>query len=154
MKKTTFALVSSCTALALSLLAGGAQAQSTFAKPEDAVKYRQAAFTLVGSHFGRLAPVVRGQAPFDAAAVQRETALLQQLAALPWDGFAPGTEGGKASPDIWKEQEKFKQLQDRMRGEVDKLAEASKSGELEKVRAAFGGVGASCKACHDAYRQR
>ena len=43
------------------LLATSAQAQ--FAKPEDAVKYRQSALSLMASHFGRMTPVIRARRP-------------------------------------------------------------------------------------------
>ncbi len=44
MKPFVFAL-----ALTAGLFSGAARAQ--FQKPEDAIKYRQAAFTLMGNHF-------------------------------------------------------------------------------------------------------
>ncbi len=46
MKYTT-----SC-ASALLLLAMGLPAQAQFAKPEDAIKYRKASFTVMAAHFG------------------------------------------------------------------------------------------------------
>jgi cytochrome c556 len=33
-----------------------------------------------------------------------------------------------------------------------KLQVAAKSGDLERIKAAVGATGASCKACHDVYR--
>lgn len=39
-----------------------------------------------------------------------------------------------------------------MQAEVTKLDAAAKSGDLAAVRAAFGAVGQSCKACQDQYR--
>ena len=39
-----------------------------------------------------------------------------------------------------------------MVAEVAKLDAAAKSGNLDQLKAAFGGVGQTCKACHDAYR--
>jgi cytochrome c556 len=154
MKRTTRVLAMACTSSLLALGAGSASAQATFAKPEDAIKYRQSALTVMANHFGRLAPVVREQAPFDAAAVQKETALLVQLAALPWDGFAPGTEGGKARDDVWKDTPKFQQAAANLQTAMGKLNDAAKTGELAQVKAAYGAVGQSCKACHDSFRNR
>lgn len=37
-----------------------------FAKPEDAVKYRKASFTVMAAHFGRLGAMANGRAPYDA----------------------------------------------------------------------------------------
>ena len=44
-----------------------APAAAQFQKPEDAVKYRKAAFTVMATHFGRLGAMVQGRIPFDAA---------------------------------------------------------------------------------------
>jgi len=128
--------------------------QAQFAKPEDAIKYRQSALTLMASHFGRMQPVIKGQAPYDPAQIKVNVQLLQTLAALPWAAFGAGTEGGHARPEVWSDAVGFKQKQDDLRANVDKLAVAANAGDLGQLRAAFGDVGASCKACHDAYRQK
>jgi cytochrome c556 len=47
---------------------------------------------------------------------------------------------------------KFKELSDKSQAELVKLQAAVKTGNLDNVKAAFGPAGASCKACHDAYR--
>ena len=126
--------------------------QAQFAKPEDAIKYRQSAFTVMGAHFSRLAPVVRGERPFDAAEVQANVEIVAMMANLPWQGFGEGTEGGRAKPEVWMDQAGFEQAQAKLSEEVAKLAAAARSGELAQVRTAFGAVGASCKACHDNFR--
>jgi cytochrome c556 len=156
MKRTAFVLATACTSLALALGAATAvaQAPSPFQKPEDAIKYRQSALTVMANQFGRLAPVVREQAPFDAATVQKQTALLVQLAALPWEAFGPGTEGGKARDEVWKETPKFQQAATNMQTAMAKLDDAAKTGELAQIKTAYGAVGASCKACHDSFRNR
>jgi cytochrome c556 len=41
-------------------------AHALFAKPEDAVKYRKASFTVMAAHFGRLGAMANGRAPYDA----------------------------------------------------------------------------------------
>ena len=57
MKKLSTLVAMACITVG-PLLATNASAQ--FAKPEDAVKYRQSALTVMSNHFGRIAPVVRG----------------------------------------------------------------------------------------------
>ena len=91
------------------LLATSAQAQ--FAKPEDAVKYRQSALSLMASHFGRMTPVIKGPAPYDAAQIKANVEVLKTLSALPWTAFGAGTEGGDARPEIWSDAAGFKQKQ-------------------------------------------
>ncbi|WP_459618149.1 c-type cytochrome [Bordetella sp. 2513F-2] len=129
-------------------------AAAQFAEPEDAIDYRQSALSLIASHFTRMQPVVRGQAPYDAAQIQANVKLLQTLSTLPWAAFGPGTEGGGAREEIWSDAEGFRQKQEAFTANVAKLSEAADSGDLARVRAAFGEVGASCKACHDAYRKK
>lgn len=131
-------------------------AQAQFAKPEDAIKYRKAAFTVMANHFARIGTVVKGEKPYDKAAVESDAAVVEMMAKLPWHAFVPGTDSGdtKAQPDIWKEQDKFKAASDKLQTEVGKLSAASKAGDLNAVKAAFGGVGQSCKACHDEYRKK
>ena len=129
-------------------------ALSQFAKPADAIDYRQSALTLMGSHFGRMQPVVKGQAPYDAAQIKANVQLLNTLAELPWAGFGPGTEGGNARPEVWTDAAGFQQKRDRLKENLAKLTVAADSGDLDKLRAAFGDVGASCKACHDSYRKK
>lgn len=146
MKKLTAVLALACTSLAL-------PAAAQFAKPEDAVKYRQAAFTVLASNFSRMQPVIRGQAPYDAAQIKANVDVLKTLATLPWGAFGPGMEGGNAKPEIWSDAAGFKQKEQAFQDGVANLSAAADSGDLAKVRAAFGAVGASCKACHDAYRK-
>lgn len=48
---------------AMLVLAVSLPAQAQFAKPEDAVKYRKATFTVMSAHFGRLGAMANGRAP-------------------------------------------------------------------------------------------
>lgn len=129
-------------------------AAAQFAKPDDAIKYRESVMTVMSSHFGRLAPVMRGQQPFDAARVQADVALVATLSKLPWAAFGPGTEGGKAKDAVWKDGAKFKQAAEHMEGEIAKLNTAAQTGDLAQIRTAYGDAAASCKACHDNFRNR
>lgn len=145
------------TALALgaTLLVASGTAAAQFQKPEDAVKYRQSAMTLMGQHVGRIGAMVNGRVPFDAKAVQDNAALVETLSKLPWSAFGPESEKAtnptKAKPEVWTEQAKFKEASEKMMAEVGKLSAASKTGNLDQIKAAFGGAAGSCKACHDAF---
>ena len=151
MKKLSILAAIACVTLA-PLWSTPAAAQ--FAKAEDAIKYRQSAFTLMSSHFGRMQSVVKGQAPFDAAQIKANVEVLKTLSALPWAGFGPGTEGGAALPKVWSDAEGFKQKREQMEEGIAKLSAAADAGDLDKLRVAFGDVGASCKACHDGFRKK
>ena len=145
--------------VALTLLAcAGAlalPAAAQFAKPEDAVKYRKAAFTLLGASFGRMGAMANGKMPFDAGVAAADADVIAVVSKLPWSAFGPGTDKGetRALPDIWKEQAKFKDLSEKMQAEVSKLAAAAKTGNLDNLKTAFGPAARSCKACHDDFRK-
>lgn len=149
MKYTT-----SC-ASALLLLAMGLPAQAQFAKPEDAIKYRKASFTVMAAHFGRLGAMANGRAPYDAKAAADNADVVATLAKLPWAAFGEGTDKGdtRAKPEIWKESAKYKEAADKMQAEIVKLNTAAKAGNIDALKAAFGPAAASCKACHDNFRK-
>lgn len=130
-------------------------ASAQFAKPEDAVKYRKGAFTVMGTHFGRLGAMVNGKAPFDASAAASSAEIAAFMSKLPFAGFVEGSDKGetRAKPEIWKEQDKFRAAAEKMQGEMAKLNAAAKSGNLDTLKAAFGPTAQSCKACHDNYRK-
>ena len=126
-----------------------------FQKPEDAVKYRKSAFTLMGSHFGRIAAMAQGKVPFDAASATANAELVSVLAMLPYAGFVEGTSGtekGSAKASIWTERAKFDEGAKAMQAETLKLLAAAKSNNLDALKAAVGNTGKTCKACHDSYR--
>ena len=125
-----------------------------FGKTEDAVKYRQSTLFLISQHFGSLGAMANGRAPFDADIARSNGAVLETLAALPWQGFGEGTEGGKAKPEIWKEKAKFDGHAKDFVTETSKLAAAAKTGDVAQLKAAFGPAAQTCKACHDSFRNR
>ena len=146
-----------CLAAATTLFALAAPASAQFAKAEDAIHYRQGALTVMGAHFGRLGEMVKGKVPFDAKAAQDNAAILAVMARLPWAAFGPGTDKGgntKAKADIWTEQAKFKEGSDKLIVEADKLASATKTGNLDALKTAFAATADTCKSCHDAFKNK
>ena len=149
MKKSL--LASLTLALAAPLLAANVNAQA-FAKGQDAIDYRQGAFQIMKAHFSALQPVVKGQVPYDKAMVEANVQILDQVSKLPWKAFGPGTEGGDALDDIWLDEEGFKAAQKKYLDSLGPLTAAAQEGSLDKLKAAFVKTGASCKACHDSFR--
>jgi cytochrome c556 len=137
-------------------IAGAAQAQAPFAKTEDAVKYRKNALFVMAQHFGRLGPVVKGERPYDKDEVAKNAAIAEQMSKLPWDGFVAGSDKGEtgAKPEIWTDSAKFKSAAEKMQQEMSKLAQTTKGGDLNAVKAQFGETGKACKACHDDFRKK
>ncbi len=142
-------------AVALAGFATALPAAAQFAKPEDAVKYRKAAFTVMGTHFGRVAGMASGKIPFDAKAAADNAEIATIASRLPYAGFVEGSDKGetKAKPEIWTEMDKFKGAAAKMQEEMAKLNVAAKSGNLDSIKAAVGETGKACKACHDNYRK-
>ena len=148
--KRTLSMVAAAFALVLAL-----PASAQFAKPEDAIKYRKAAFTVMGAHWARLAGMAQGRIPFDAKAAADNAAVVEVAHKLPWAAFGPDTQQGdtKAKADIWKEPAKFKEAEDKLFTEVTKIVAAARSGKQDELRAAFASGGGVFKACHDNFRQ-
>ena len=142
-----YAMAASCAALSL-------PAAAQFAKTEDAIKYRQSALFVMGQHFGRIGAMANGRVLYDAAAATTNAEIVADMAKLPWAGFGAGTEGGKSKPEVWKEAPKFKEHQDKMIAETGKLVVAAKAGNIDALKAQFGPTAASCKACHDSFRNQ
>jgi cytochrome c556 len=142
--------------MAVALLVGMAlPAQAQFAKPEDAIKYRKASFTVMSSHFGRLGAMASGRAPYDAKLAAENAEVVATLSKLPWAAFGEGTDKGetRAKPEIWTESAKYKAAADKMQVEIGKLTVAAKAGNLDALKTAFGPAAATCKACHDNFRK-
>lgn len=145
----------SLAAAALACAAAAPAAAQTFQKPEDAIKYRKSALTVMATHFGVLGAMANGRMPYDAGVAARSADVVAIASTLPWAGFGPGTDKGdtRAKPEIWSEQAKFKAAGDKMQAEMAKLAAAAKTGSVDNLKAAFGPTAATCKACHDDFRR-
>ena len=143
------------TLAAVAGLATALPAAAQFAKPEDAIRYRQSGMTMMAAHFGRVAAMANGKIPFDAKAAAENAEIAAYLSKLPFAGFVEGTDKGetKAKPDIWKEADKFRANATKMQDEMVKLAAAAKGGNVDTIKAAVGEVGKQCKGCHDTYRK-
>ena len=149
MNKVLLALTTICT------LGASLPAAAQFQKPEDAIHYRQSAMTVMATHFGRVAAMAQGKVPFDAKAVADNAAIVSTMSKLPWAAFGAGTDmavPNRAKAAIWKDPAKFKESADSMMAEIAKLDAAAKAGSLDQIKAAVGGVGKTCKGCHDNFR--
>ena len=153
MKRTLVA-----TGLALALGAGYSMGAFAQAKPEQLVKQRQSAMTLIGKYWGPLGAMAQGKAPYNAELVKRNAGYLNVLDKMPWDGFSPETKGTSAKtaalPAIWNEPDKFRQAQERLQNEVSKLVQVSASGDEAAVKQQLGATGKACGACHENFREK
>ncbi len=150
MKLQRFFLVSTAAILVIS--AGTAFAQ--FQNAEKAIEYRESVFTVMSTHFGRIGAVVKGEASYNKEEVAKNAAIVAMMSTLPWQAFGPGTEGGKAKPEIWSDNAKFKAASEKMQLAVADLNKAAQSGDLESIKKSFAATGSSCKGCHDDFRKK
>ena len=130
-------------------------AAAQFQKPEDAVKYRKAAFTVMATHFGRIGAMASGRAPYDAAAAVANAEVVADMSKLPYAGFVEGTGGsekGQPKANVWSERAKFDAAAKKMQDEVTKLSTVAKTNNLDQLKAAFGAAAGACKDCHDNFR--
>ena len=125
-------------------------------KEEEAIKYRKAVMTTLAWNFGPIGAMVKGDRPFDKNLAMRNADRLVALSTMPLEGFAPGTENGdtKTKPDAFLEMDKFKAGMEKMEKALANLAQASKTGSLDKIKPAFGDAAKTCKGCHDNYREK
>jgi cytochrome c556 len=138
----------------VALLAGAAFAQ--FAKTEDAVKYRQSAMSLIGTHFSRMGAMVKGEVPYNKEVFEKNAVLVESLYRLPLEAFmTPGSDKGSGmKADALAQKDKFSQMHKTTDTELAKLVAVAKGGDLNAIKPQFGTAGASCKACHDMYRNK
>jgi cytochrome c556 len=145
--------------LALAAVAAviAAPASAQFAKPEDAVKYRQSVMTVMGTHFGRIGAMANGKAPYDAKAAVDSAQVVATMAKLPWPAFSADTEKttaqNRAKPEVWSNASKFKEDGDHLVAESDKLLAAAQTNNLDNLKTAFAAAGKTCKSCHDDFRK-
>jgi len=150
---TMFKVVLPVAALAAFSLPAHAQ----FAKPEDAIRYRQSAYVLMGNHMGRIAAQLKADKP-DVALIQRSAGVVDFVSQLPGEGYVPGSDKGgnpptKAKPEIFTDP-KVREVGKAMRTEVTKLVEVAKGGDVGAIRKQFQATVDSCNNCHDNYRNK
>ena len=148
----------SCLAAAAALVAITTTASAQFAKSEDAIKYRQSALSVMGTHFGRIGAMVNGRVPFDAKVAADNAEIVAEMAKLPWVAFGAGTEKGaiptRAKPELFAQPAKFKEYNEKLIAESVKLVTAAKTGNADSLKAAFGATAGTCKACHDDFQAK
>ncbi|CAA6825570.1 MAG: putative c'cytochrome [uncultured Thiotrichaceae bacterium] len=136
-------------------IAANAMAKNT--PEEDAIKYRQGAFTMIGHHFGPMAAMVKGKMEFDAEAFTKNAEAVAALSQFPIHGFIEGSYEGEtdAKKEIAENMDDFTEKMETFKIEAANLAKvAADGGDLAALKPAFGKVGQSCKACHTDYREK
>lgn len=153
MKKT---LVCSLIAAVFAVSTASAAPATSDKQARTAVKFRQSLLQLVRSNMGDLGAMAKGQKPFDAAVMEKNGMRLEQLALMLEDYFATDTRKYKtdtsALDKIWEEPADYSAKINALIEASRNLQAVAKAGDESKFRKAIGGVGRTCKGCHDEYK--
>ncbi|MBK8175558.1 MAG: cytochrome c [Rhodospirillales bacterium] len=118
------------------------------------IDYRKSVMEAIGGHTSALAAIIRGNVPYteDASVHAKAIAPLAKLSThiFPEDSKTGKTEALAA---IWEKPDAFKKAMDSFQEAADKLALAADD-EPKVLAAALGGLGKTCKGCHDDFREK
>ena len=125
-------------------------------KPEDQIRMRKGALTVMSWNFGVIGAMAKGQRPYDQAEAVKRAEAVAFASHLPWEAFGAGTDTGdtRALPAIWQQGDKFKAAQERLESETAKLVQAAKSGDAGQLKSQFGATAKACSNCHDDFRKK
>jgi cytochrome c556 len=146
MRSTSFAF-----ALGVALL--GAVAGASAQAPEIAA--RQDLMKANGAALRVLVPMVRGEAPWNAAAAGQAAATVQSDAAKGKGLFPAGSTAANSAalPAIWERKAEFDAIFDRQRDAAANLVRLAAAGDEAGFKAAFPALGQTCGACHTPFRR-
>jgi cytochrome c556 len=119
---------------------------------DDPIAARQQLMKNNGAAMGALNAMVKGDAPFDAAAAKAAfQTLVDDMTVFP-TLFPDGSDTGdtKAGPAIWSDRAGFEAASAKLA--TDAAAAAASVTTLDEPKAAFPTVGGNCGACHQKYR--
>lgn len=109
----------------------------------------------IGDAFKALGREIKADSP-NLEAVRTHAATVARLAPEVSGWFPPGTgpDVGKtrAKPEIWQKPEDFAGRTRAFQAAARKFDAAAKAGDVAAIKAGFGELGKTCKACHDPYR--
>ena len=153
--KTATKLALAATVVAVSGYALAQQAP----KPENLIKWRQSVFQVVGWNTGRIKANVEGTYNKDEVVKAANT-----IAALSKSGFeglfVAGTEQGKGWHDtsvkaeVFSNNKHFIELAQNFSNEAGNFATVAGTGDQATVKAEFGKLTKTCKACHDDFKAK
>jgi cytochrome c556 len=121
---------------------------------DAAITARKACMKANGAGMGVMVPMIKGEKPYDAAAVKTALETMGKACSA-WDTFWPEdsmtskTQKTHASDAIWKDKAGFAAA-----GEAAYKAETALAATTDEAgfKAAFPAVGAACGACHQKFR--
>jgi cytochrome c556 len=121
---------------------------------DDAIKARQACMKGQGKMMSVLVPMMKGEKPYDAAAVSAAMAEAE-AGCSQWAEFWPedsmkGSVETWSKPEIWSDKAGFEEASNKAYAALQALkATTDEAG----FKAAFPAVGEGCKGCHEKFRR-
>ncbi len=120
----------------------------------DPIAARQAIMKQNGKDTKALVGFLKGETPYDAAAVTALFTSMNAGAKAFGTNFPPTSKtGGKteAAPAIWEKPAEFKAAVAKFQADTGAAA-AAKPASLDAMKPLFGQVTANCKSCHESFR--
>jgi len=129
-------------------------------KPEDQIRWRQSAYQTMAWNMGRIKANVEGT--YNKDQVVQAANVIQAIATSGMGAlYKPNTNSGKdwretnVKPEFFKPESKDEigKLAGAYIKEAKEMAAVAANGDTAAVKAQFGKLGESCKACHDKFRK-
>ncbi|MDG0978574.1 MAG: cytochrome c [Halieaceae bacterium] len=120
-------------------------------KEEPNQSYRQSYFALIGANAGPLFGMAQGKIDYDQKQAATHIGNLQALSSIDvTSAFPAGSDKGttRAKPEIWSNKDDFGNKFAKMQDAINALSADTKG------ISNLGGLGQSCKACHDDYKAK
>jgi cytochrome c556 len=151
MRSTSFASFLGAAAFGVALL--GAFASASAQAPEIAA--RQDLMKANGAAMRVLVPMMRGEAPWNAAAAGQAAATVQSDAEKGKGLFPAGSTApnSRALPAIWERKAEFDAILDRNRDAAANLVRLAAAGDEAGFKAAFPALAQTCGACHTTFQR-
>jgi cytochrome c556 len=154
MNKTIQSLIAG---IALTALTGSAMAQ-VVGKVEDQIRWRQAAYHTMAWSMGRIKANVEGT--YNKEQVVEAANVIQAIANSKMGAlYQPGSDKGKGfketrlKPEFFTDQAGVGKVAMAFGAAANEMAKVAAGGDAAAVKAQFGKLGESCKACHDKFRK-
>ena len=137
-------------------LTGTAAAQM---KPEDAIKWRQSAYTTMGWSMARIKMNVEGT--YNKDDVIKAANVIQAIANSGMGALYPagtdkgtGWEATRVKPEFFSNKEGVGKVAMAFNKEANEMAKVAATGDAAAVKEQFGKLGGTCKGCHDDFKAK
>lgn len=148
--------------LALAIILSAATFAATAGPIEDQIKYRQSAYSFIGWNVGKIKAQVIDKP--DTFSKEEVIAAANAIAAAANSGlgglYGPGTDQGEGwkktrlKPEFFEKPTEVKKVATDFNREANEFAKVAESGDIIQIKAKFGKLSQSCKACHDSFRTK